>query len=138
MAEECIFCKIVHGEIPSYKIYEDDFVLAFLTINPSSPGHTLVIPKKHYNTILDLPKKELCEIIKTIQKIAKAILEAVETKAFNLVVNTGKDAEQFIDHAHFHIIPRFKDDKIRYESPAIKYKEGQKQEIIDRIKKVLK
>ena len=135
---DCIFCKVIKGEIPCDKIFENDFVLAFLDIKPASPGHALIIPKKHYNTILDMPEKELCETIKVIQKIAKAVLKVVGTKAFNLVVNTGKDAGQLIDHVHFHIIPRLKDDKRKFYLDPIPYKKGQKEEIMDKIKKVLK
>jgi histidine triad (HIT) family protein len=136
--ENCIFCKVIKGEIPCDKIFENDFVLAFLDIKPTSPGHTLIIPKKHYNTILDMPEKELCETIKVIQKIAKAVLEAVGTKAFNIVVNTGKDAGQLIDHVHFHIIPRLKDDKRNFFLNPISYKNNEKQKILEKIKKVLK
>lgn len=136
--KDCIFCKIIHGEIPSDKIYENEFVLAFLTIKPSSPGHVLVIPKEHYNTFLDLPEKILIEIIKATQKITKAVLQVTDTKAFNLVVNTGKDAGQLVDHVHFHIIPRLKDDKRPFYLSLIKYKAGQKEQILEKIKKVLK
>ncbi len=138
MAEECIFCKIIRGEIPSDKIYENKHIFSLLDNNPIAPGHTLVIPKKHFKTILDIPEQELCELIKGVKKMTMAVVEATDAPGFNIIVNGKKAAGQLVDHIHFHIIPRFKHDNIRYECPAIKYKEGQKQEIMDRIKKVLK
>lgn len=136
--EDCIFCKIVKEEIPCDKIYEDEYVISFLDINPASPGHSIVIPKKHYNTLLELPEEELCEIIKAVQKISKVVLQVMNTKAFNLVVNTGKDAGQLVDHVHFHIIPRLKDDKRKFYLSPIAYKDNEKEEIMDKIKSILK
>ena len=138
MTEECIFCKFVKGDVPCDKIYENKYVISFLDSQPTNIGHSLIIPKKHYRTFLDIPDDELCEIIKAIKKVAKGVVNAVKADGFNIHVNVEKAGGQFVFHAHFHIIPRFKDDNIRYVSPAIKYKEGQKQEIMDRIKKVLK
>jgi histidine triad (HIT) family protein len=138
MSDDCIFCKIIRGEISCNKILENNTVFAFLDNNPATIGHTLVIPKEHFNTILDLPEDLLCEIIKSTQKITKAVLKATNHKAFNLIVNTGKDAEQLVDHVHFHIIPRYDGDKISYSTPPTKYKEGQKEEVLHKIINELK
>ncbi len=138
MNSECIFCKIVNGEVPYDKIYENDYVIAFLNVKPSSPGHVLVIPKKHYNTMLDLPEDLLCDLIKTVQKISKAVLSVVDTDSFNLVVNTGKNAGQLVEHVHFHIIPRLKEDKRILSLSSVPYKDGQKEQVLEKIKKVLK
>ena len=108
--EDCIFCKISKGEIPSHKIYENGEVMAFLDINPVNPGHTLVIPKSHYKDILETPPDVLCRMTSIVQEIAPAILEGVGASSFNLTLNNGKEAGQIIFHVHFHIIPRFTGD----------------------------
>lgn len=108
--QDCIFCKIIRGEIPSHKIYEDESVLVFLDINPINPGHTLVIPKRHYENILDTPPDILCKLITTIQTVAPAVLVAVGTDSFHLDINNGATAGQVVFHTHFHIMPRFIDD----------------------------
>jgi histidine triad (HIT) family protein len=138
MPQDCIFCKIIDGELPTDKIYEDKVVLSTLDIKPVSPGHTLVIPKQHFNTILDLPEELLCKVMKRVHKIAKVVTNALDAHGFNLIVNSGRAAEQLIDHVHIHIIPRFKDDNIRYTHPPIEYKEGEKEMIMEEIKSILK
>ena len=101
--EECIFCKIAKGEIPSYKVYEDENFLAFLDINPLNPGHTLVIPKKHYRWVWDVD--DAGELFEVAKKIANKIKKMSNT---DLVVcgSVGKD----VHHAHIHLIPRFDGD----------------------------
>jgi len=111
MKDECLFCKIIKGDISSFKIYEDEKMYAFLDIMPVNPGHTLVVPKKHYENLIDTPDEILCAIIKTIKKIVPAILQGVAAEGFNLGVNNGKNADQIINHLHFHIMPRFPNDK---------------------------
>jgi len=135
---DCIFCKIIKKEIPCYKIYENDDIISFLDINPVSPGHILVTPKKHYNAILDLPEDLLCKIVKSINKITKVVLQVIECEAFNLVVNTGKNAGQLIDHVHFHIIPRLNGDKRKLCLSPIKYKKGEIEELKKKIINKLK
>jgi histidine triad (HIT) family protein len=107
---DCIFCKIVRGEIPSYKVYEDDKCLAFLDITPVNPGHTLVIPKKHYDNFVDLPDEEAGELIKTIKKIALAVMKGTGAEGFNLNLNNGAVSGQLVGHVHWHIVPRFAGD----------------------------
>lgn len=107
---DCIFCKIVAGEIPSHKVYEDDEALAFLDINPVNPGHTLVIPKIHYPDLLNTPAPALAALMAAIRQIAPGILKAVGAEGFNLGVNNGRAAGQIIFHTHFHIMPRFSSD----------------------------
>ena len=104
--EDCIFCKIVAGEIPSTKLYENDEVLSFLDIAPAAKGHALVITKKHYATLLDVPHEELSELINTIQKIGAAVMIAMKAEGFNVIQSNNKVAGQIIPHVHFHIIPR--------------------------------
>lgn len=107
---DCIFCKIVKGEIPCSKIYEDDKILAFLDINPVHKGHTLVIPKEHHEGIIDMPDDTLGELAKVAKKLAKAVKKATGVDGFNIVQNNGADAGQDVFHFHLHIIPRLKGD----------------------------
>ena len=107
---DCLFCKIISGEIPSQKIYEDRSVLAFLDMNPCNPGHALVVPKRHCEKLLDASGEDLRSIISVIPRIAAAILKAFNYKAFNLGVNNGAIAGQVIPHLHFHIVPRKEGD----------------------------
>ena len=108
---ECIFCKIVKGEIPANKVYEDDGTLAFLDIHPVNPGHVLVIPKTHFQDFLSTTPDVAAELMAVILQITSGILEAVGAEGFNLGVNNGASAGQIIFHTHFHIMPRFSYDK---------------------------
>ena len=105
--KDCIFCKIIKKELPCYKIYEDDKFLAFLDIQPISKGHTLIIPKEHYNTFEETPVELLSEMIKVVNKVGIAIKKATKSDGFNIGLNNGEAAGQIIFHTHFHIIPRF-------------------------------
>jgi len=101
---DCIFCKIVKGEVPADKVYEDDHSFAFLDISPVTAGHTLVIPKKHYVTIMDMEKEDLDKFMETVQKVSKAIEKYSE--GVNLLQNNHEVAGQVVPHVHFHVIPR--------------------------------
>ncbi|KAH9824096.1 HIT-like domain-containing protein [Melampsora americana] len=98
----CIFCKIIKGEIPSFKLSEDQNTFAFLDINPISLGHALVIPKHHGAKLHDLPDGALQDILPTAKKIAKA-MDLID---YNVLQNNGRIAHQVVDHVHFHIIPK--------------------------------
>src|SRR3989344_1823292 len=121
---ECIFCKIVKGEIPSSKIYENDKVLAFLDIGPVNKGHTLVIPKEHYTNIYDIPEDILKEVVTAAKKISKAIKKGVNADGININQSNDSSAGQVVMHIHFHIIPRFRDDGLKLW-PQNKYNEGE-------------
>ncbi|MBU1202287.1 MAG: HIT family protein [Nanoarchaeota archaeon] len=108
--DNCLFCKIIKGEIPSTKIYEDDEFYAFLDIKPINQGHTLVVPKKHCRNLLDFPKSEETDLMEFLKKVAKAVTKGVGADGFNLGMNNEGAAGQVVFHAHFHIIPRFKND----------------------------
>ena len=115
MSEECIFCKIVDGQIPATKLYEDDKVLSFLDIMPAAKGHALVVSKTHYHTLLDLPHEELKEVMAVVQKVAAAIMtETPGVEGFNIIQSNYEVAGQVIPHLHFHIIPRHKGDKLNF------------------------
>lgn len=109
----CVFCKIVNGEIPSYKIYEDDDILAFLDISQATKGHTLVIPKKHYDNLLTIDSKTLEKVSVACQKVATTLKEKLNTSNFNFVNNCGTTAGQSVMHVHFHVIPRYPDDDFK-------------------------
>ena len=111
---DCIFCKIIEGELPCYKVYEDKRVIAFLDINPINKGHVLVVPKEHYNNLLDTPKDLLKDLVIVIQKLTPDILEAIGAKDFNVGLNNGRAAGQIVDHVHFHVIPRFVGDNLHH------------------------
>ncbi len=107
---ECIFCKIAKGEIPSHTIYEDGEIKAFLDIQPSNPGHTLIIPKKHYENIFDLPERLLLRITSTAKKLGGHYREKAGYNAFNIIQSSGKDANQDVMHFHMHLVPRHEHD----------------------------
>ncbi|MBI4019686.1 MAG: HIT family protein [Candidatus Aenigmarchaeota archaeon] len=107
MAEECIFCKIAKGHIPAKKVYEDESVMAFLDINPRNPGHTLVIPKGHYETLFDMPPREAAGLFERVRNIAVSVKESMTADGISISQSNGKAAGQVVPHMHFHIIPRF-------------------------------
>jgi histidine triad (HIT) family protein len=111
---DCLFCKIITGEIPSYKIWENESWLAFLDINPVNLGHTLLVPKTHYLNLFDLPTKKLAELGPAAQTVAKLVQAGTKADGLNLEMNNHRAAGQLIDHVHLHIIPRFNDDGFRH------------------------
>lgn len=129
----CVFCKIVAGEIPSHKVYEDDDTLAFLDIAPVSCGHILVIPKKHFQNMEDIPEDELSKLIKAVKKVGRAIKDGLAVAGYNANVNNDPAAGQVIPHIHFHIIPRTEGDGLKLW-PQGKYGEGEAEEALEKIK----
>lgn len=108
---DCIFCKIINGEIPSAKVYEDEEVTAFLDMSQVTPGHTLVIPKEHVANIFEYDAKVASDVAKRLPIIANAIKEAFpEVKGINIVNNNGELAYQTVFHTHWHLIPRYSED----------------------------
>ena len=130
--EDCIFCKIIKGEIPCYKIYEDEYVLAFLDIAGDVDGHTLVIPKKHCKNILDCDEETLKNLIIAVQKISKHYTENCGYDGVNLLNASDESAQQSVFHFHIHIVPRKKDDGI----DAFPHFDGAKCEIGDILNKL--
>lgn len=118
--ENCIFCKIVSGEMPAFKIYEDEKILAFLDINPVNFGHTLVIPKEHYEMMIDTPDEVLSYIFKQVNRLMKVIKDAMQANYVALAV-TGVD----VAHFHVHLIPRYYDDGMASFWPTKKYGDGE-------------
>ncbi|MFA5049490.1 MAG: HIT family protein [Candidatus Micrarchaeia archaeon] len=110
---DCIFCKIVTGEIPCYRIYEDESVLAFLDINPVSSGHTLVIPKKHYENIYDISEGDLANVTMVTKNLAKKYKQLFEADGITIHQANEKAGGQIIFHYHMHIVPRYFDDGLK-------------------------
>ena len=106
----CIFCDIIEGKIPSAKVYEDDDVLAILDISQTTKGHTLVLPKKHYENFLQMPDEELGKLMSTVKALAEKICRALGASGVNVLINTNEAAGQTVMHAHVHIIPRYGED----------------------------
>ncbi len=103
----CIFCKIINNEIPSYKIYEDELVIAFLDISQATKGHTLVVCKEHYETLFDIPEKTFLHLMNIVKKLAKDIYEKTDANGINILQNNYLAAGQTVHHFHVHIIPRY-------------------------------
>jgi len=136
-AEDCIFCKMAAGQIPVTKIYEDDVVLSFLDIGPISDGHTLVIPKQHFEKLHECPAELLGRVFTQIGKIAGAVAKAMNSDGYNLLCNNGRAAGQLIEHLHFHIVPRKTGDGVFNRWPSFKYEEGKIEEVARAIRKNL-
>ena len=108
--EKDIFCKIVDGEIPCYKLYEDDDVLAFLDISQVTKGHTLVIPKKHYDNFLTCPKSLMNKVMAVAQRIGQVSIKIFGARGVNILTNCYEAAGQTVKHFHVHVIPRYKEE----------------------------
>jgi histidine triad (HIT) family protein len=103
---ECIFCKILDGDIPAYKLYEDEHTFAFMDINPLNDGHALIIPKDHHPTIYDTPTDLLSPLMETTQRIARAVQNSIAPDGINILQANGHGAAQSVFHVHFHVLPR--------------------------------
>lgn len=112
---DCVFCKIAEKKIPSKLIYEDEETMAFLDINPGAPGHSLIIPKKHYDTLFEMPEDEVSTLFKTVAKIVNAINRVVKPDGVNVFQNNKAAAGQLVNHVHVHVFPRFHGDGIDFK-----------------------
>ncbi|MBC8218749.1 MAG: HIT family protein [Planctomycetes bacterium] len=133
-ADDCVFCKIVAGEIPATRIYEDEAVLVFLDIGPISDGHTLVIPKQHFERLHDCPAELLGQLSSRLAKIANAVSAAMNCDGYNLLCNNGRAAGQLVEHLHFHIIPRNAGDGLLNCWPSYAYEQGKIEAIAGKIR----
>ena len=134
---DCVFCKMVAGQIPFTKIFEDDVILSFLDIGPISDGHTLVVPKQHFEKLHDCPAELLGRICSHLGKIAKAVSKAMNSDGYNLLCNNGRAAGQLVRHLHFHVIPRNAGDRVFNRWPSYKYEEGKIEAIAKEIRRNL-
>ena len=130
---DCIFCKIAAGEIPSARVFEDQSTLAFLDIGPIAKGHTLVIPKAHYETMLDIPADELQTLAANVQKVARAVVRGTEAEGLTVIQLNKPCAGQEVPHLHFHLVPRRSDDGLSLGWKQGQYDEGEVQQISEQI-----
>jgi len=135
--DECIFCKIVKGDIPCAKIFEDDFVISFLDISPANKGHALIVTKNHYETLLEIPDEDLNDLMSKAKKIARAMSSALGNEGFNVLMNNKKVAGQLVPHAHVHIIPRFSGDGVSLNWRPKRYNDKGIDEFREKIKSFL-
>jgi len=115
---DCVFCKIVAGEIPCTRVFEDETCLAFMDIGPLAPGHTLLIPKKHYEFLGEMPAEEVAHLAGHLPALARAVQEAMGADGLNVLQNNGQVSGQVVPHVHFHLIPRVPGDGLGYRWPA--------------------
>ena len=107
----CIFCKIVNGEIPCYKVYEDDIILAFLDISQATKGHTLIVPKKHYANMLECDEETVMHIYKIANRLGNHLVNVLGAAGMNVLTNVNEVAGQVVKHFHVHLLPRYENDK---------------------------
>ena len=134
---ECIFCKIVKGEIPSFKVYEDELVYAFLDIGPINFGHTLVIPKEHHESTATIPEETAGRMFRIGARIGVALKRELDFEAFNLHLADGTAAGQVVMHAHLHVIPRGVEDGFHWNWRQLRYEDGRAADCAEKIAKRL-
>ncbi len=133
----CIFCEIVQGKKDGYFIYEDENYVAFLDIYPIDTGHSLVMPREHFEKITDMTAEKVGELFSKIPKIAKAVIEATKADAFSMAQNNGRAAKQIVPHVHIHIIPRYESRETIWTRREIA-KENELKILAERIRKCIK
>ncbi|MDP3735280.1 MAG: HIT family protein [bacterium] len=133
---DCLFCNIIAKKFPAVFVYEDEKVAVFLDINPTNPGHTLVVPKAHFENIFDVTEETFCDVAAATKRLAPAIRAAVGADGINLMVNNGRAAGQLIPHIHLHIVPRLMADGFRHWKGA-PYKNGEIEQVAEKIRAVL-
>lgn len=121
----CVFCSIINHEIPSKVVYEDDLVLAILDISQVTKGHTLVMPKKHVDNLLECDDETAAHLIQVVRRLAKRIQEKTGAPGINILNNNGEAAGQTVNHLHFHIIPRYSEN----DAFVCEFKESEKQDM---------
>jgi len=135
--QDCVFCKIVGGQIPAAALVETDEVISFLDIAPVNPGHCLVVPKRHVQSLLDLNENELVSCILTAQKLARSVMKATGCPGLNLLQNNDRCAGQLVPHAHFHVIPRSPGDGFSFGWRQGRYAEGEMDRLRQKILQAL-
>lgn len=133
---DCIFCKIIRAELPSFKVYEDDRTMAFLDIHPVNAGHTLVVPKAHATNIFDISPEDWAAVAEAVRVLSIAIEKGVKADGVNIAMNNREHAGQVVHHPHVHIIPRFKGDGLKL-MPQRSYKENEAEETAEKIRATL-
>lgn len=134
---DCLFCKIVAGEIPAVKVLEDDVCLAFMDIGPLAEGHVLLIPKAHAVTLDELPAEQTGAMLANLPALVRGVQAATACQGVNVLQNNGRAAHQEIMHVHFHVIPRNEGDAFGFNWPAGSYGSGRMDELAEAIRKKL-
>jgi histidine triad (HIT) family protein len=130
---ECIFCKIIAGDIPSYTVYEDEKVIAFFDILPISPGHTIIVPKTHVADVEDLTNDDMCAMTLAVKKIGKAVIDGLGVKGYSVFLDNKSAANQHVPHVHFHLVPRKEGDGLE-RWPQSGYGDGEAEFCLKKIK----
>lgn len=133
----CIFCKIIAGQVPCIKIYENDHVLAFLDVHPVSEGHTLVVLKEHTSRVDSTEPLAMAQIGEVLPKLTASIQDAMEADGYNVLCNNGVSAGQVVEHMHFHIVPRKAKDGVFERWPSFQYPDGRAAVIAEKVRKNL-
>jgi histidine triad (HIT) family protein len=133
---DCIFCKIISGNIPCHTVYEDDKVMAFFDILPISSGHTIIVPKKHLSYVEDLSDDDMIALSLAVKKIGKAVLNGLGVKGYSLFLDNKSAANQHVPHAHFHLVPRAEGDGLE-RWPQSGYAEGEAELFLSKIRKAI-
>jgi histidine triad (HIT) family protein len=136
-SQDTIFGKILDGEIPCHKVYEDEYVLAFLDVGPLSRGHTLIIPKERRAFLHELSDESAAAIGRVLPRLSRAVLKATGAKAYNILQNNGTPAHQAVMHVHFHIIPRTMDGGLGVGWPARSLEDEDARELVADIQAAL-
>jgi histidine triad (HIT) family protein len=118
---ECVFCRIVSGQLPSAKVFENEKIVAFLDIGPIAPGHTLIATKDHFEVLTDLPQPLLQDLFAAVYQVTPAVVKATSAEGYNLLVNNRKCAGQAVPHVHVHLIPRKENDDRKFNWRPGKY-----------------
>jgi len=132
--EDCVFCSIVKGESRSFKVYEDAGQLAFLDIHPLVRGHTLVVPKKHFDTLLDMDDTSIAHLFGTVKIVARGLLQAMDAQGFRIMQNNGESAAQVVKHVHVHILP-FKLGESSFGLKRLSLTDDELESIADKIRR---
>jgi len=137
MSSACIFCKIIAGDIPSHRVFENEAAVAFLDIGPLSEGHTLLVPRRHAERIDDLPAEDAAAVGWLLPRLSRAIMSATSSPGLNILQNNGRVAGQIVDHVHFHLIPRHEGDHLGFRWNAGTYPRGRAEELLRLIQSAL-
>ena len=136
--KDCLFCKIIKGEIPNYTVYENEKTLALLDINPNTRGHTLIIPKEHASNIIEMDDLSVDAVFRTVRKVVRGLQSVLDPDGFNLVVNHGEAAGQLIHHFHCHVIPRYVGDAIEFNAKGITLSEEEFKDLAQKVSNQIK
>ncbi|MCL2664034.1 MAG: HIT family protein [Defluviitaleaceae bacterium] len=136
MSADCIFCRIINGSLPSYKIYEDELFVAFFDIYPKCIGHTLIVPKKHCANFYDLPKETASALMPAAQSVARRLRQVLNFDGLNVLQNNGEAAGQTVFHYHLQLIPRYKNDGTFFGWKTVKPSDEEFMQLQEKILKI--